>query len=144
MPKPLPLLLLGFVLSGCQTSTDGLSTGSAPAELSGPAVSAIAGDMVSRLAEHVGPGSSAIKLNEDPSPFGQAIEAALKGWGYAVVTGQDPDEKKPPLELAYFVDDFEGQTLVRISAGSIELARAYATNANGASPASPVSVMSRK
>lgn len=111
MPKPLPLLLLGFVLSGCQTSTDGLSTGSAPAELSGPAVSAIAGDMVSRLAEHVGPGSSAIKLNEDPSPFGQAIEAALKGWGYAVVTGQDPDEKKPPLKLAYFVDDFEGRLL---------------------------------
>ncbi len=35
---------------------------------------------------------------------------------------------------------FEGQALVSISAGSVELARAYATSATGASPASPISV----
>ncbi|MGR9060768.1 conjugal transfer protein TrbH (plasmid) [Rhizobium leguminosarum] len=139
MQKPLQCLLV-LVLSGCTTATDGLTDNSASRELSSPAASAIAGDLVSRLAEQVGPGTNTIKLNEDASPFGQAMEAALKGWGYAVSTDQKIDEKKRPLEFAYAVDDFEGQALVRISAGSIELARAYATSATGASPASPVSV----
>lgn len=139
MQKPL-LCLLGFALSGCTTATDGLTASSASRELSGPAASTIAGDVVSRLAEQVGPGINTIKLNEDASPFGQAMEAALKGWGYAVATDRKIDEKKRVLELAYVVDDFEGQALVRISAGSIELARAYATSATGASPASPLSV----
>jgi hypothetical protein len=44
------------------------------------------------------------------------------------------------VALTYGVDDLEGQALVSISAGSVELARAYATSATGASPASPVSV----
>ncbi|TBZ41310.1 conjugal transfer protein TrbH [Rhizobium leguminosarum] len=139
MQKPLQCLLV-LVLSGCTTATDDLTDNSASRELSSPAASAIAGDLVSRLAEQVGPGINTIKLNVDASPFGQAMEAALKGWGYAVATDQKIDEKKRQLAVAYAVDYFEGQALVRISAGSIELARAYATSATGASPASPVSV----
>ncbi|WSH68208.1 hypothetical protein U8Q05_30450 (plasmid) [Rhizobium ruizarguesonis] len=68
------------------------------------------------------------------------MEAALKAWGYEVVTEQRIDEKKPMVALTYGVDDLEGQALVSVSAGSVELARAYVTSATGASPASPVSV----
>jgi len=50
---------LVLLLSGCQSSgTDGLIGSDAPAEISGPAASAIAGDMVSRLAEQIGQGKA--------------------------------------------------------------------------------------
>ncbi|RUV44277.1 conjugal transfer protein TrbH, partial [Mesorhizobium sp. M5C.F.Ca.IN.020.29.1.1] len=70
------------LLAGCQTlGADGLVASSAPPEISGPAASAIAGDMVSRIAEHAGPGTGTILLKSDGSPFGGALEAALKAWG---------------------------------------------------------------
>lgn len=72
---------LTILLAGCQsTGADGLVTSNAPPEISGPAASAIAGDMVSRLAEQIGPGKATVVLKVDPSSFGQALEAALKGW----------------------------------------------------------------
>ncbi|MGR9180357.1 conjugal transfer protein TrbH (plasmid) [Rhizobium leguminosarum] len=138
--RELLLSLIGCLLTGCTTATDGLTTNRPAVDLSGPAVGAIAGDMVSRFAEQVGPEIDSVRLIEDASPFGQAMEAALKGWGYVVVTDEKIDEKKRTIALAYTVDDFAGQALVSISAGSVELARAYATSATGASPASAVSV----
>jgi type IV secretion system protein TrbH len=137
------IALVAASLSGCRTDTDALTTSVAPTELSAAASSAIAGDMVSRFAEHVGQGTGTIVLKHDPSSFGQALMAALKGWGYAVVTDQKTDNKKPPIQLAYMVDDFEGQTLARLSTGKVELTRAYSTTAAGASPASPLSIMQR-
>jgi hypothetical protein len=131
------------VLSACQTDTDALTTSATPPELSAAASSAIAGDMVSRFAEHVGQGTGTIALKTDATLFGQALAAALKGWGYAVVTDQKTDDKKTVIPLAYMNDDFEGQTLARLSTGKIELTRAYSTTAAGASPASPLSVMQR-
>ncbi len=48
------LLLAAGLLSGCQTfGTDGLVASSAPAELSAPAASAVAGDLVPRFAEQI-------------------------------------------------------------------------------------------
>lgn len=73
---------LAALLSGCQsTGTEGLVFSTAPPEIFGPAASAIAGDMVSRFAEQIGPGKATVALKADTSPFGQALEAALKGWG---------------------------------------------------------------
>lgn len=133
---------LSLLLAGCQTlGSDGLVASSAPAELSGSAASAIAGDMVSRLAEQAGPGTGTIVLKTDSSPFGQALQAALKGWGYAVATDQKPDGKTIPL--AYVIDNFDGQVLARLSTGSVEIGRAYKVTASGAVPASPLSVMQR-
>ncbi|TGV65461.1 conjugal transfer protein TrbH, partial [Mesorhizobium sp. M00.F.Ca.ET.149.01.1.1] len=75
--------IFALLLSGCQTAaTDGLGVSDAPAEISGPAANAIAGEMVSRLAEQVGPGKATVLLKQDNSPFGQALEAALRGWGH--------------------------------------------------------------
>lgn len=133
-----------ILLSGCQSmGTDGLVASNAPPEISGPAASAIAGDMVSRLAEQIGPGKATVALKTDTSPFGQALEAALKGWGYAVVTDQKTDDATKIIPLAYVIVPFDGQVLARLSTDSVELGRAYTVTASGAAPASALSLMRR-
>ena len=135
---------IAILLSGCQTmETEGLVSSSAPPEISGPAASAIAGDMVSRLAEQIGPGKATVALKTDTSPFGQAMDAALKGWGYAVVTDQKTDRGATVIPLAYVILDVDGQVLARLSTNSVELGRAYSVTANGATPASALSLMRR-
>ncbi|BBD41510.1 conjugal transfer protein TrbH (plasmid) [Aminobacter sp. Y103A] len=135
---------LTILLSGCQSlGTDGLVASAAPPDISGPAASAIAGDMVSRLAEQIGPGKATVALKADVSPFGQALEAALKGWGYAVVTDQKTDDGTKVIPLAYVIVPFDGQVLARLSTDSVELGRAYAVTASGAAPASALSLMRR-
>ncbi|NSY99565.1 conjugal transfer protein TrbH [Agrobacterium tumefaciens] len=136
--------LLVLLISGCQSlETNALFASDALPEISGPAASAIAGDMVSRLAEQIGPGKATIALKPDTSPFGQALEAALKGWGYAVVTDQKTDADKAVIPLAYVVLPFEGQVLARLSTGNVELGRAYIVTASGATPASALSLLKR-
>ncbi|MGO8253569.1 conjugal transfer protein TrbH [Rhizobium ruizarguesonis] len=135
---------LAALLSGCQsTGTEGLVSSTAPPEISGPAASSIAGDMVSRLAEQIGPGKATVALKADASPFGQALEAALKGWGYAVVTDQKTDGGAAVVPLAYVIVPYEGQVLARLSTSSVELGRAYTVTTSGATPASAISLMRR-
>lgn len=135
---------MAIFLSGCQSmGTDGLVASNAPPEISGPAASAIAGDMVSHFAEQIGPGKATVALKTDTSPFGQALEAALKGWGYAVVTDQQTDSSTETIPLAYVITPFDGQVLARLSTNSIELGRAYTVTATGATPASALSLMQR-
>ncbi|MDR6101745.1 hypothetical protein QE369_001942 [Agrobacterium larrymoorei] len=134
---------LAILLSGCQSmETGGLATSAAPPEISGPAAGAIAGDMVSRLAEQIGQGKATVALKQDGSPFGQALEAALKGWGYAVVTDQKTDSGGV-VPLAYVIVPYDGQVLARLSTSSVELGRAYTVTTSGATPASAVSLMRR-
>ncbi|WP_299847721.1 conjugal transfer protein TrbH [uncultured Paracoccus sp.] len=135
---------LALLLSGCQSlGPGGLVASNAPGDISGAAATAIATDMVSRLAEHVGPATGTIALKQDGSPFGQAMESALKGWGYAVVTDQETDGGTAVIPLAYVVEPFEGQVLARLSTKGVEIGRAYSVTGQGASPASPLSVMRR-
>jgi len=135
---------LAIVVSGCQSiGIDGIVASSATQKISGPAASAIAGDMVSRLAEQIGPGKTTVALKADTSPFGQALEAALKGWGYAVVTDQKTDSVTTVIPLAYVILSVDGQVLARLSTNSVELARAYSVTASGATPASALSIMRR-
>jgi type IV secretion system protein TrbH len=137
------LAVLGLSLAGCASfGGGGIVVSSAPPELSGPAASAIAGDMVTKFAEQVGPGSGTIILKPDGTPFGQALETSLKSWGYAVATDQKTGGEKT-IPLAYVIESYNGQVLARLSTGSVELGRAYAATASGASPASPLSVMQR-
>lgn len=139
------LLLILALLSGCQTADDALTTNSTPVAVTGPAASAIAGDMASRLAEQIGPASAAttIKMEKDTSEFATALEAALKGWGYTVVTDGKVAKDIKPVELAYAIEGSDGQLLARISTPSIALGRAYTQTADGATPASPLSIMQR-
>ena len=54
-------ILAALLLSGCSTiGTDGLVASTAPAELSGPAASAVAADLVPRLAEQIGQGKATL------------------------------------------------------------------------------------
>lgn len=134
---------LALSLGACQSvGTGGVIASSAPTELSAPAATAIAGDMVSRFAEQAGPGTATIILKPDGSAFGQALEASLKGWGYAVVTDQKTDAEKT-IALAYVIDAHEGQVLARLSTPQVDLGRAYKVTATGAAPTSPLSVMRR-
>lgn len=139
------ILLIASVstLAACQTlGGAGLVQSAATAQLSPEAASTIAGDMVGRLAEQVGPGNTTISLKPDGSVFGQALEASLRGWGYAVATDQ-ATEATNMVALAYVVDEFEGSILVRLSTHALDLTRMYRLGGEGATPISPLSIMQR-
>lgn len=139
----LATLLLAATLAACQTlGGTGLVASTVTAELTPEAATAIAGDMVGRLTEQVGPGSTTIALTPDGSVFGQSLEASLKEWGYAIVTDQQA-QGTATVPLAYVVDEFEGSVLVRLSTMSVDLTRMYKLGADGAVPTSPISVMQR-
>ena len=144
------LSLMPFVaalfLSGCQTGTDALTTSTAPSTVSGPAASAIAGDLAGRFAEQAGSTVTPIRLYKDTSDFSTAIEAALRGLGFTVVTDEKADLVKDtakPIELAYSLIVDDGQVLARLSSETLELGRAYSISADGATPSSPLSLMKR-
>lgn len=137
-------LVLSLFLPGCQSLGPGdLVASNAPADFSGSAASSIAGDMVSRLAEHVAPDAGTIALKQDGSPFGQALGSALKSRGYSIATDQKTEAGKSSISIAYVVEPFDGQILARLSTGDVELGRAYEVTTTGAIPVSPLSVMRR-
>lgn len=139
----LAAVLLAAPLAACQTlGGAGLVVSTVTAELTPEAATSIAGDMVGRFTEQVGPGNTTIALTLDGSVFGQALEAALKGWGYAIVTDQQT-KGTATVPLAYVVDAFEGSVLVRLSTTNVDITRMYKLSAAGAEPVSPVSVMQR-
>lgn len=142
-PRLVVFVLFAALLAGCQTlGGAGLVTSSATAELTPEAASSIAGDMVGRFAEQVGPGTTTIQLEPDGSIFGEALKSSLKGWGYAVATDQTT-EGTATVPLAYVVDAFEGSILVRLSTRTLDLTRMYQMGGEGATPISPLSVMQR-
>lgn len=145
MRKLFAFFIAVALLSSCQTADDALTTSSTPMAVTGPAASAIAGDMASRLAEQTGPAgvTTTIKMEMDTSEFASALEAALKGWGYTVITDGKVAKDIKPVELAYAIEGFDGQVLVQVSTPSIALGRAYTPTAAGAVPASPLSIMQR-
>lgn len=145
MRKPLAFFIAAALLSSCQTADDALTTSSTPVAITGPAASAIAGDMASRLAEQIGPAgaTTTIKMETYTSEFASALEAALKGWGYTVVTDGKVAKDVTPVEIAYAIEGFDGQVLAQVSTPSIALGRAYTPTVAGAVPASPLSILQR-
>lgn len=137
--------LLGC-LSGCQTQTDPLDTAAMPASLSGPAASAIAGDLSGRFAEQAGAPSKVIRMQGDGTPFATSLAAVLKGWGYTIATDDSKASAKGstrPVELGYALTDVDGQVLARLSTGTMSVSRIYNVTATGATPVSPLSIMKR-
>jgi len=131
--------LVALLVTGCASfDGDAPVVSSAPSEISGPTASAIAGDLVPRLAEQLGQGKATILIK----PFGSALETSLRTWGYAVTTDQDTKDPKV-IKLAYVIAPVDGQVLARLSTSSLELGRVYTTTQTGAVPASPLSVMHR-
>jgi hypothetical protein len=140
--RKLIVLILTAVISGCQTSKDVFSTNATPTTVTGAAAGAIVGDLASKLVEQIGTSPKApIKMETDSTEFAAALEAALKGWGFTVITdGKAPKDAKP-VELTYSILNIDGQVLVRLSTPSIALGRAYIPTTAGATPASPLSIM---
>ena len=135
-------LVFAIALAGCQATDDALTTESTPSVITGPAASAIAGDMASRLAEQMGPAAKVpIKMDKDSSEFSSALVAALKGMGFAVKTDGKVDKSVKPIELAYSIDSADGQILARLWTPSVAISRVYAPTAAGADPVSPLSKM---
>ncbi|MCR6502094.1 conjugal transfer protein TrbH [Shinella sp. CPCC 101442] len=138
------LVLTAALTSGCQSKDVALTTTSTPVALTGPAASAIAGDMASRLAEQIGPaGTTSIKMDNDKTEFATALEAALKGWGYTVITDGKVAKDQKPVEISYSLDSFDGQLLAHLGTPAVALGRTYRVTGAGATPSSPLSVMQR-
>jgi type IV secretion system protein TrbH len=138
------VIIITAILSGCQTADETLTTSSTPLAVTGATASAIAGDMASRLAEQVGPaGTTTLKMIKDTSEYSAALEAALKGCGYTVITDGKVGMDQKPVEFAWSIDSFDGQVLARVSTPTIALGRAYTATLAGATPASPLSIMQR-
>ncbi|WP_027062814.1 conjugal transfer protein TrbH [Mesorhizobium loti] len=131
-------------IGACQmTGESGPTTSAAKAELSSATAKAIAGDMVSKLAEIVVPGSGTVVLKSDGSTFGEALATSLKGWGYAVATPDQQADGGKRIHIAYVIDSFEGSLLARLSTSTVDLGRAYTFTSTGAAPSSPLSIMQR-
>ncbi|MFN3440915.1 MAG: conjugal transfer protein TrbH [Rhizobium rosettiformans] len=144
MNKTIAAMIITAVLSGCQTADETLPTSSTPISVTGTTASVIAGDMASRLAEQLGPaGTTTLKMEKDTSEYAAALQAALKGWGYAVVTDKKVSKDQKPVEFAWSIDSFDGQILAQVSTPTVALGRVYTTTSSGATPASPLSVMQR-
>lgn len=136
------IVLLSVSLGACQTTgMRGVGENVEKVEVSPTAASAIAGDMVSKLAEVVGPGTGTIVLASDGSPFGEALASSLKGWGYAVATPDQKTNEGDKIQLAYALDSFEGSVLARLSTPTVDLGRVYSVTETGATPSSPLSIM---
>lgn len=137
----IPIVLL---VSGCQTSDVSLTTSSTPVAVTGAAAGAIAGDMASRLAEQIGPaGETTIKLENDTTDYAAALEAALKEWGYTVITDKESGKDQTPVEVSYSLNIIDGQILAQLTTSSVSLGRAYTATAGGAAPSSPLSILQR-
>ncbi|MFN7027374.1 MAG: conjugal transfer protein TrbH [Pseudorhizobium sp.] len=136
--------LIMMAITGCQTNGDAAPTASS-VELSGPPAGAIAGDMASRLAEQVDPSRlPAIKMNEHQTEYAIALKAALQGWGYRFSADEKTEPDPASVDLHYSLDRMDEQILAQLTMPSISIARAYVANANGATPASPLSIIQRK
>ncbi|WP_245427460.1 conjugal transfer protein TrbH [Pleomorphomonas carboxyditropha] len=142
------VVMVVTLVSGCAGlgldgfGTSGLVASTAPTEMTTLAASAVAGDLVPRLAEQLGQGKATIVLKPDSSAFGAALEAALRTWGFAVTTDSEVKDQNA-IRLAYVLAPVDGQILARLTTGSLEIGRIYTTSGTGALPASPVSVMQR-
>lgn len=142
------IVMVTTLLSGCAGigfdgfGANGLVASTAPDELTAPAASAVAGDLVPRLAEQLGQGKATIVLKPDSSVFGSALEASLRTWGFAVTTDNTVKDQTA-IHLAYVLAPMDGQILARLATSSLEIGRIYTTTSAGATPASPISVKQR-
>jgi type IV secretion system protein TrbH len=140
--RVLVLLVAIASLSGCQGMGREVGETANSRQVSVPAVSAIAGDMAARLTEQIRKqDTTSIRLPEDKTEFSVAFEAALKGWGYRIVTDSGDDKARKPIDVSFSLDGYEGLLLARVATPSLTLARTYSVTAAGATPSSPLSIM---
>ncbi len=141
---PFPLVCLLF--AGCQAGPDKAIRSDPTQPVAGLAASAIAADMASRFAEQAGLATAPISLARDKSEYSIALRGALNGWGYKVIddgrVSHGKDAAKP-VHLVFSLMNINGQVLARLSTDTLVLGRAYSVKPDGATPASPLTLMTR-
>lgn len=133
-------------LAGCKTTRTGWfnpATSTDTAELSTETATAIAEDMVAPLSEHLDVGTSTIALRRDASEFGLALDKSLRASGYAVVEADQEVVAGTVIPLTYTIQPDAAQIFARITTPTVELARSYRATMTGASPLSPISILTR-
>lgn len=144
--KAISISALATPIAGCMTSQSGWFNPTSSidaANLSPSAARVVAGDMVAKLSEHIGAGMGTIFLKADNSEFGIALESSLRGWGYAVAEVDQQPSGDTIIPLAYTIDSDAAQIFARLTTPTVELARTYQATPTGASPTSPVSVLTK-
>jgi hypothetical protein len=129
------VLVFLMTLSSCQTDIPG-----AESVVAEPAAGAIAADLSDHLRQHLPPAVPLIVLRTDQTAFGLALATSLKRAGYRISEASDHKDQTA-IELLYSVRAVDGQLLAEVSTGSIRLARAYSPTAEGAAPASALSII---
>ena len=135
-------ILLALLVGGCQVGDPSAPIEERSHEISGSAETAIAGDMANRFVEVMGKEKpQALYLSRTAQPSAEALESALKLWGYPVLRTEKQAQGKPAaIEVTYGTARFEDIVLIRLSTPTLTLTRAYRTNATGAQPATPLAV----
>ena len=142
MWKIISILLLPVTLTGCMTQEGAFASARQPVLLTEPASAAIAGDMAGRLADQMeAPDTVTLLVDDGSADHATAIETALRGYGFAVVADVSGPKDPAPLVVSYALERSDDLVLARLSTPSLTLARAYSTNATGAKPESPLSIM---
>lgn len=134
------ILLSSAGLTSCHVTSNDFGDDPTPTKLSSQAAGMIAGDLTGRLAEQMTPTSVMLNPRTDGDELAKAMDSALKGWGFTPVSDPNGAAAKTVV-ITYSADLLDGQVLARLSAPTLSLARAYSVSANGAVPASPVSIM---
>lgn len=135
-------ILIAVLVGGCQGSDPSPTIDERSHEISRNAETAIAGDMVNRFVEVMGKEKpQSLYLSRTVQPSAEALESALKLWGYPVLgKEQQAQEKATAIEVTYGTAVFEDVVLVRLSTPDLTLTRAYQTNAAGAQPVTPLAI----
>lgn len=133
-------IALSVALTACQTlGPSGLPASRAMPELSPAASQVIADDITARFTEVAAP--QAVQIKGDETAFATALEGSLTRAGYTIA----PATEKPSsgLPLAYVVEEFEGNVLVRLATEAADLGRVYRVTGHSVEPTSPVSIKRR-
>lgn len=141
-PHALAPILIAVLFAGCQGGELSPPIEERSHEISGSAETAIAGDMANRFIEVMGKEKpQPLYLSRTAQPSAEALESALKLWGYPFVDkGKQAQGKPAAVEVTYGTAVFEDIVLVRLSTPELTLTRAYRTNATGAQPATPLAI----
>ncbi len=141
-PHTVAFILIAVFVSGCQAGDPSPLIDERSHEISANAETAIAGDMANRFIEVMGKDKpQLLYLSQTARPSAEALESALKLWGYpALSKDKQAQGKVAATEVTYGTSVFEDVVLVRLATPALTLTRAYRANATGAQPATPLAV----
>lgn len=140
MWRSFPSILFIGLAGGCQGSPH-FSAAEGTIQVSSSAETAIAGDMANHFIESAGK-PAPVLLSASTDQSAEALGAALKQWGYPVISRKDKGSaNKPELEIAYSITAFEDVVLAQLATPAFTLSRAYRADTSGARATNALAVI---